>query len=130
MKISCSDQLLDDIAEKCSFTRLKEADDTIKDKTLYKEIVLGANPMYQGDITKVNPKSFFREGEFSSALTLVMFDLDLLQQASIALQVKSGTGRNISLCHSVSVSMLSTPLKCTTVESRWCSNDNYRISLF
>ena len=74
LKISCSDQLLDDIAEKCSFTRLKEADDTIKDKTLYKEIVLGANPMYQGDITKVNPKSFFREGEFSSALTL-RFDI-------------------------------------------------------
>ncbi|XP_022297523.2 sulfotransferase 1B1-like [Crassostrea virginica] len=66
LKISCSDQLLDDIAEKCSFTRLKEADDTIKDKTLYKEIVLGANPVYQGDITKVNPKSFFREGKIGN----------------------------------------------------------------
>lgn len=58
-----TNQLIEDISEKCNFTNLKEADDTIKEKTLYKSIVLGANPTYQGDMTKVNPKSFFREGK-------------------------------------------------------------------
>jgi hypothetical protein len=61
--VSYTDQFIEDISERCSFTNLKEADDTIKEKTLYKSIVLGANPTYQGDIAKVNPKSFFREGE-------------------------------------------------------------------
>lgn len=62
LQVPHSPELLRDISELCTFSKLKLADDSVKEKTKYKKIVIGANPKFHGDVDKVQYKSFFRKG--------------------------------------------------------------------
>lgn len=63
LEVPHSTKLLHEISDSCSFNKLKKADDTLKEKSKYKKIVVGANPKFEGDVDKVQYNSFFRKGE-------------------------------------------------------------------
>lgn len=63
LKVPHSTKLLHEISDSCSFNKLKKADDTLKEKSKYKKIVVGANPKFKGDVDKVQYNSFFRKGK-------------------------------------------------------------------
>lgn len=63
LEVPHSTKLLHEISDSCSFNKLKKADDTLKEKSKYKKIVVGANPKFEGDVDKVQYNSFFRKGK-------------------------------------------------------------------
>lgn len=63
LQVPQSTKLLHEITDSCSFNKLKRADDTLKEKSKYKKIVVGANPKFEGDVDKVQYNSFFRKGK-------------------------------------------------------------------
>lgn len=73
LQVPHSTKLLHEISDSCSFNKLKKADDTLKEKSKYKKIVVGANPKFEGDVDKVQYKSFFRKGKSTIVDSILVY---------------------------------------------------------
>jgi hypothetical protein len=77
LEVPFSEKFLQEVSTNCTFRKLKEADDNVKEKAKYKKIVIGANPKFQGDVGKVQYKSFFRKGEYQYSKTFYGLQKDI-----------------------------------------------------